>query len=133
MKSRSSASIISDADYLQRPTVPFFYREETMKKTLTLLLSLGTILSLQTAIAQDAEALFNSKPCAVCHALDTQKVGPALKAVAAKYAGQDDAKTVLVNSITHGSQGKWGAMPMPPNAVTAEEAETLADWILSQQ
>lgn len=104
-----------------------------MNKTLTLLLGLGAALSLPAAMAQDAEALFNSKPCAVCHAVDTQKIGPALKAVAAKYAGQDDAKAVLVNSITHGSQGKWGSMPMPPNAVTAEEAGILAEWILSQK
>lgn len=79
----------------------------------------------------EGEALFKSKPCGACHSVDNQLVGPALKEVAAKYAGQDDAVAVLVTSITEGVSGKWGAIPMPPNAVTEEEATTLAEWVLS--
>ncbi len=104
-----------------------------MKKTLTLLLALGGALSLQPALAADGEALFKSKPCAACHAVDTAVVGPALKDIAAKYSGQADAQAMLVKSITEGSQGKWGAMPMPPNVVTVEEANTLAAWVLAQK
>jgi len=34
-------------------------------------------------------------------------------------------------SITKGSMGKWGSIPMTPQPVTKEEAEELARWILS--
>ena len=53
-------------------------------------------------------------------------VGPAYKDVAAKGEDVD----VLVNSILKGSGGKWGQIPMPPQAVTEEEARILAEWIL---
>lgn len=102
-----------------------------MKKTLALLLALGGAFSLQTAIAADGAALFKSKPCAACHSIDAKLLGPAFKEVAAKYAGEADNKALLVKSITQGSSGKWGPIPMPPNAVTAEEADALAEWILT--
>lgn len=84
-----------------------------------------------SAGGSEGEALFKSKPCGACHSVDNQLVGPALKEVGAKYAGQDDAVAVLVTSITDGSSGKWGAIPMPPNAVSEDEATALAEWILS--
>lgn len=103
-----------------------------MKKILVPVLALGA-LSLQPAMAQTGEELFKAKGCAACHSIDTKLVGPAYKEVAAKYAGQGDAVTTLVTSITKGSQGKYGPIPMPPNAVTEEEAKILAEWILSQK
>ncbi|QJD60916.1 c-type cytochrome [Pseudomonas sp. gcc21] len=84
-----------------------------------------------SAGGSEGEALFKSKPCGACHSVDNKLVGPALKEVGAKYAGQDDAVATLVASITQGSSGKWGAIPMPPNAVSEEEATTLAEWIIS--
>lgn len=79
------------------------------------------------------EALFNSKPCVACHTVDTQLVGPAMKAVAAHHADQDAdaAKAQIVKSIKEGSAGVYGPIPMPPNQVTDEEAAQLAEWILS--
>jgi hypothetical protein len=36
----------------------------------------------------------------------------------------------LVSSIRKGSQGKWGAVPMPPNTgVNDEQAQSLALWV----
>ncbi|MCW3149784.1 c-type cytochrome [Stutzerimonas stutzeri] len=102
-----------------------------MKKILLPLLALGGALALQPALAQDGEALFKSKPCAACHSVDAKLVGPALKEVAAKNAGVDGASDTLAASIKNGSSGKWGPIPMPPNAVTEEEAKALATWILS--
>ena len=74
------------------------------------------------------EALFSAKVCVACHTVDSQLVGPAMKEVAAKYAGDADH---IANSIKNGSSGNWGAIPMPPNAVSDEEAGQLAEWILS--
>ncbi len=74
------------------------------------------------------EALFSAKVCVACHTVDSQLVGPAMKEVAAKYAG--DAGHIA-DSIKNGSSGNWGPIPMPPNAVSDEEASQLAEWILS--
>ncbi|MCY1249516.1 Cytochrome c-551 [compost metagenome] len=98
------------------------------------LLTVGGLLGYQqTTLADDGEALFKSKGCAACHAIDAKMVGPAYKDVAAKFAGQAGADAELAKKIKEGSQGVWGPIPMPPNAVTAEEAATLAKWVLSQK
>lgn len=104
-----------------------------MKKTLLPLLALGGALIASSALAVDGETLYKTKVCAACHAIDTKMVGPAYTDVAEKYAGQDDAVATLMDSIMNGSQGKWGPIPMSPNAVTEEEAKILAEWILQQK
>lgn len=104
-----------------------------MKKILVPMLVLGAALSVQPAFAADvdAEALFKSKPCAACHNVDVKMVGPALKEVAAKYAGTEGAAELLAGRIKNGTVGAWGQMPMPANPVTDEEAKILAEWVLS--
>ena len=102
-----------------------------MKKVLLPMLALGAAMSLQPALAADGEALFKSKPCAACHNVDMKMVGPALKDIAAKYAGVAGAADTLALHIKNGSQGVWGPIPMPPNAVSDAEAKTLAEWVLS--
>ncbi len=76
------------------------------------------------------ESLAKSKGCLGCHAVDHKVVGPAYKDVAAKYAGQD-VTNQLAEKVVKGGGGVWGGMPMPPNAVTPEEAKTLVQWVLS--
>jgi len=79
----------------------------------------------------DAE-LAKKNNCVACHQVDTKVVGPALKEVAAKYAGKDDAAGYLVGKIKGGSSGVWGQIPMPPNVnVSDADAKALADWILT--
>lgn len=102
-----------------------------MKKLLVPLLALGGALCLQPALAQDGETLFKTKPCAACHQIDAKLVGPGMKEVAAKYADQAGAADMLAGKIKNGSQGVWGPIPMPPNAVTDDEAKILAEWVLS--
>ncbi|AZE54667.1 Cytochrome c551 NirM [Pseudomonas synxantha] len=102
-----------------------------MKNTLLSLFALAAWLSVQPAMAQDALALFKSKPCAACHAIDTKMVGPALKDVAARSAGVAGAVDTLASHIKNGTQGNWGQIPMPANPVTEEEAKALATWVLT--
>lgn len=102
-----------------------------MKNTLISLFVVGAALCMPTANAADAEALFKSKLCAACHSADAKVVGPALKDVAAKYAGVDGAADTLADHIKNGTSGHWGGMAMPPNPVTEEEAKTLAEWVLN--
>ncbi|SDK76883.1 c-type cytochrome [Microbulbifer yueqingensis] len=102
-----------------------------MKKQL---LAIGLTIGVLGAVplqAQDGEALFKSKPCVACHQVDGKMVGPALKEIGAKYAGQEGAVEMLATSIKNGVSGKWGPMAMPPNPVTEEEARLLAEWVLS--
>ena len=91
--------------------------------------------SLAAVIATPAFAnadLAQKKSCMACHAADKKLVGPSYKDVAAKYAGQKDAVTMLAEKIQKGGVGAWGQVPMPANPqVNAEEAKQLATWVLS--
>ena len=91
--------------------------------------------SLAAVIAMPAFAnadLAQKKNCMACHAADKKLVGPSFKDVAAKYAGQKDAVTMLAEKIQKGGVGAWGQVPMPANPqVNAEEAKQLVTWVLS--
>nr|WP_269449131.1 c-type cytochrome [Massilia endophytica] len=83
------------------------------------------------AHAATPEELAKSKNCMACHAIDKKMVGPAYKDVAAKYKGQKGAEDKLVQKVLKGGSGTWGAVPMPPNAVSDAEAHALVKWVLS--
>ena len=101
-----------------------------MKKLITV--SLLAAAGMMTAgFAQADEALAKAKNCMSCHNVDKKVVGPAYKEVAKKYAGQAGADKKLAETIVKGGKGNWGAVPMPPNKVTPEEADKLAKWVLS--
>jgi cytochrome c len=69
--------------------------------------------------------------CLACHAPDRKIVGPAYQDVAKKYAGHNDAEAMLVASIKAGGSGKWGPVPMPPQAALSDaDAKALAVWVL---
>ena len=102
-----------------------------MKKALIPLVALVAMASLPAAHAASGEELFKSKPCGACHSVQAKLVGPALKDVAAKNAGVEGAVETLAGHIKNGSTGVWGAMPMPPNPVSDEEAKILAEWVLT--
>jgi cytochrome c len=75
--------------------------------------------------------LAQKKNCLSCHMLDQKLVGPAYRDVAAKYAGRQDALTILSAKVQTGGTGVWGTAVMPPNPVTPEEARELVSWILA--
>lgn len=101
-----------------------------MKRILLPLIAAGALLASHVAVA-DGEALFKSKPCAACHAIDKKLVGPSMQEVAAKYDGQEGAVELVAGHIKNGVSGIWGPIPMPANQVTEEEATLLAEWVLS--
>ena len=101
-----------------------------MKK---LALAAAALAALSFAGAASANPeLANAQNCMACHALDKQVGGPAFHDVAAKYKGQKGADATLAAKIIKGGSGAWGAMAMPPNAVSETEALTLAKWVLAQ-
>lgn len=75
------------------------------------------------------ESMAQSKGCLNCHNVQNKIIGPAFVEVAKKYQGQD-VKKQLVEKVQKGGGGVWGSMPMPPNAVTPEEADKLVSWVL---
>jgi len=81
----------------------------------------------------DVRVVLGANGCLACHAIDKKVVGPAYHDVAAKYANDSQATTSLVKSILEGSSGRWGPVPMPPNAgLTKEQARVLAEFVLKQ-
>ncbi|HEY5309452.1 MAG TPA: c-type cytochrome [Casimicrobiaceae bacterium] len=75
-----------------------------------------------TASAQ--EALAKSSGCLNCHSIDTKKMGPAFKDVAAKYKGKADAEATLVTAITT-------AKGHPAVKASPDDVKTLVKWVLS--
>ncbi|UVA80769.1 c-type cytochrome [Pandoraea commovens] len=107
----------------------------------------GTMMSLwlmaaATAYAQSApqsdvpdhrvmEKLARARNCMTCHATDRTLLAPSYRDIAKRYAGQPGATEELTRSISDGSQGKWGKIPMPAGLQLAPgEANDLARWIL---
>lgn len=89
---------------------------------------------LTAAPAFASAELAKAKNCLACHKVDAKLVGPSYKDVAAKYAGQPDAVATLADKIQKGGVGVWGQIPMPANPqVNADEAKTLATWVLSHK
>lgn len=95
---------------------------------------MGTTIVIAMA-AHDAQAsadLAKAKNCLACHATTIKIVGPSFKDVAAKYRAEPGAVAQLAQKIQKGSQGVWGAIPMPPNGqVNKDEAVSLAQWIMT--
>ena len=84
--------------------------------------------------ARASEELAKKHACLACHNVDKKVVGPSYKEVAAKYRGDKAAETKLFESVKKGSSGKWGQVPMPPNAAVPDaDIKALVKWILSQK
>jgi len=84
-------------------------------------LAVGLVVSaVSQALAQDANALAQSKGCMNCHAVDQPKIGPSFKSLAAKYKGQADAAATLVAELRDGKGH------MKSNATEAELQQLIA-------
>jgi len=105
-------------------------QRKIMKSSIQLIATLAAVLLSPNVFANADLAM--KKNCMACHALDKKLVGPAYKAVAAKYANDKDAVTRLAEKIVNGGSGVWGPVPMPANAqVNPAEAKQLAQWVLT--
>ena len=78
------------------------------------------------ADAAAAEALARQNNCFKCHAVETKKVGPAWKDVAAKLKGNKDAEAKLTTHLTTGPDGH----PII-KAKSPDDTKNLVQWILS--
>ena len=78
---------------------------------------------LSAPVFADGMANLKKSGCLNCHSLDDTIVGPAYKAVAAKYKGDKDAEAKLIKKVNEGGSGVWGKMPMPPQKGKMSDAE----------
>jgi cytochrome c len=94
-------------------------------KSIVLSMTFAASLALVAAGPANAqEALAKSSGCLNCHAVDTKKMGPAFKEVAAKYKGKADAETVLVAKIS-------GGKDHPSVKASPEEVKGIVKWVLA--
>ena len=76
-------------------------------------------------------ALAQKYACVACHQPAAKVVGPSWKDIGAKYGEGKGTAAQLAASIKAGSSGKWGPMPMPPQAqVPDADVQSLAQWLL---
>jgi cytochrome c len=75
--------------------------------------------------------------CTKCHNETATVLGPSWKAVAERYKDNPNARQILINSVKHGSSGKWarltGGVDMPALGarVREKDIEQIVDYILS--
>ncbi|MEX2197481.1 MAG: c-type cytochrome [Burkholderiales bacterium] len=94
-------------------------------RSVSYLLVVAGMLAAGAAGAQSPDELLKSKGCLGCHAMDTKKVGPAYRAIAAKYKGDKQAEGKLVAALKEGKGH--------PVKVAASEAElkAMVQYVLS--
>ena len=73
-------------------------------------------------VASAQEALAKSSGCLNCHAVDTKKVGPAFKDVAAKFKGKSDADVVAALKA---------AKPHASVKASDDDLKAIGKWIQS--
>lgn len=103
-----------------------------MKVQHALMLTAGLMLS-APVLADDGATLLKKNNCTTCHQLDKKTVGPGLKAIAEKYAGDAGAAAKLEKKVRFGGAGSFGTMPMPatPAKVSDADIQAMVAHILS--
>jgi S-disulfanyl-L-cysteine oxidoreductase SoxD len=86
--------------------------------------------SVASLVLTDVNPIMQKSACLACHGLDTKLIGPSFTDIAKKYAAQADGVNYLAGKIQNGSQGVWGQIPMPAQAVSPEEAARVAQWLV---
>jgi cytochrome c len=93
-----------------------------MKLTMIAIASVAALTAAGMAQAQDGAALAQKSGCLTCHAVDTKKVGPSFKDVAAKFKGKSDADVVAAIKA---------AKPHASSKASDADLTALAKWIQS--
>ena len=90
-----------------------------------MMVALSTIALAAAGTASAQEALAKSSGCLNCHAVDTKKMAPAFKEVAAKYKGKADAEATLVAKLSE-------AKGHPAVKASPDDLKSLVKWVLAQ-
>jgi cytochrome c len=93
-----------------------------MKALAAVTIAAITMCAANAALAD--EALAKSSGCMTCHAMDTKKMGPSFKDIAAKYKGKADAAATVAANIS-------AAKGHPAVKTSPEDVKKLTAWILA--
>lgn len=103
------------------------------------LAALAVSIPAASALAELPEPtdLVDQQHCMFCHTSDAPFLAPSFHQIAERYRGTPNASTMLVEKLRHGGKAHWGDMPMPlpedrGGPLSAEDARTLVQWVLSQ-
>jgi cytochrome c len=89
------------------------------------------VSALLPAQAVASQALAQKYTCVACHQPAVKVAGPSWKDIGAKYGEGKGTVAQLAAAIKAGSTGKWGPMPMPPQAqVPDADLQAIAQWLL---
>lgn len=82
-------------------------------------------------------SLVDQQHCMFCHTSDEPFLAPSFHQIAERYRDKPNASTMLEDKLRHGGKAHWGdmAMPLPADRggpLSAEDAHTLVQWVLSQ-
>ena len=90
----------------------------------SIMVAAAVAVGLASAGASAQQELAQKNGCLNCHAVDTKKMGPAFKDVAAKYKGKADAEGKLVEELTSGKGH-------PAVKASPADVKSLVKWVLS--
>ncbi|WP_321937861.1 c-type cytochrome [Paraburkholderia sp. J8-2] len=81
--------------------------------------------------------LVDQQHCMFCHTSDAPFLAPSFHQIAERYRDKPNANVMLEDKLRHGGKAHWGdmAMPLPADRggpLSAEDARTLVQWVLSQ-
>lgn len=86
---------------------------------------------------QEPTALVDQQHCMFCHTRDAPFLAPSFQQIAERYRNVPNAQFMLEHKLRLGGKAHWGdmAMPLPGDRggpLSAEDAHTLVQWVLSQ-
>jgi cytochrome c len=81
--------------------------------------------------------LVDQQHCMFCHTSDAPFLAPSFHQIAERYRDTPNASVMLEDKLRHGGKAHWGDMSMPlpedrGGPLSAEDARTLVQWVLSQ-
>jgi cytochrome c len=94
--------------------------------------TIAIAVSAAQAQVPGGEKAVRESDCSGCHAADSKVVGPAYRAIAQRYRGQDGIVAKLAGRIRMGGSGQWGSDAMTPHPdLTDAQCREMVQWILS--
>ena len=76
------------------------------------------------------KSVLDKNACLACHGMANKLVGPSFKDIATRYKTTDGSVALLSGKIKNGSQGVWGSIPMPAQALSVAESTQIAKWLV---
>jgi cytochrome c len=78
------------------------------------------------------KALLDGSDCKACHQPTEKSVGPTLKEISDKYAGNEKVIKELVDKVIKGGSGVWGDLMMSPHPqLSPDDTEKMIRYIMS--